>query len=446
MEKLIFPKGFLWGTATASYQIEGGAYEDGKGESIWDRFSHTPGTIFQNQNGDIACDHYHLWEEDIKIMEFIGLNAYRFSIAWTRIFPEGKGNINQKGVAFYERLIDTLLSKNITPVITIYHWDLPQALEDKGGWLNQDTSKYYAEYSNFLFKKFGDRVPLWITLNEPWVSAFLGYGYGIHAPGKKDMKGAFISAHNLLLAHGLAVNAYRDGNYKGKIGITLNLSPIYSVDEREENIKAKVIQDAFVNRLFLDPLFLGKYPDEIIPILIKNRWNFNYNIEDLKIISIPIDFLGVNYYSRIIVKFSKDEPFFNIEWVKGSNEVTDMNWEIYPKGLYDLLIRLHKDYRKTIYITENGCAFNDIPENGKIKDEKRINYLREHIKMAYYAIRDGVDLKGYFIWTLMDNFEWAFGFSKRFGIVYTDYSNQKRILKDSAYFYKDVISNNGLIL
>jgi beta-glucosidase len=283
-------------------------------------------------------------------------------------------------------------------------------------------------------------------LNEPWVSAFLGYGYGIHAPGKKDMKGAFISAHNLLLAHGLAVNAYRDGNYKGKIGITLNLSPIYSVDEREENIKAKVIQDAFVNRLFLDPLFLGKYPDEIIPILIKNRWNFNYNIEDLKIISIPIDFLGVNYYSRIIVKFSKDEPFFNIEWVKGSNEVTDMNWEIYPKGLYDLLIRLHKDYRKTIYITENGCAFNDIPENGKIKDEKRINYLREHIKMAYYAIRDGVDLKGYFIWTLMDNFEWAFGFSKRFGIVYTDYSNQKRILKDSAYFYKDVISNNGLIL
>jgi len=446
MEKLIFPKGFLWGTATASYQIEGGAYEDGKGESIWDRFSHTPGTIFQNQNGDIACDHYHLWEEDIKIMEFIGLNAYRFSIAWTRIFPEGKGNINQKGVTYYERLIDTLLSKNITPVITIYHWDLPQALEDKGGWLSQDTSKYYAEYSNFLFKKFGDRVPLWITLNEPWVSAFLGYGYGIHAPGKKDMKGAFISAHNLLLAHGLAVNAYRDGNYKGKIGITLNLSPIYSVDEREENIKAKVIQDAFVNRLFLDPLFLGKYPDEIIPILIKNRWNFNYNIEDLKIISIPIDFLGVNYYSRIIVKFSKDEPFFNIEWVKGSNEVTDMNWEIYPKGLYDLLIRLHKDYRKTIYITENGCAFNDIPENGKIKDEKRINYLREHIKMAYYAIRDGVDLKGYFIWTLMDNFEWAFGFSKRFGIVYTDYSNQKRILKDSAYFYKDVISNNGLIL
>lgn len=444
MAKLVFPEGFLWGTATASYQIEGGVYEDGRGETIWDRFSHTPGAVYQFQNGDTACDHYHRWKEDVEIMKLIGLNSYRFSIAWSRIFPEGKGSLNIKGLIFYRNLIDTLLSENIKPTITLYHWDLPQALEDKGGWLNRDTAKYFAEYVGFLFNTFRERDILWITLNEPWVSAFLGYGFGVHAPGKKDMKGAFISAHNLLLAHGLAVQAFYESGAKGKIGITLNLSPIYPASDKSEDKEAVKRQDAYTNRWFLDPVFYGKYPEDLWEKLIKFRWAFDYLQDDLKIISLPVDFLGVNYYTRTIVQNEPTDPFLGVKRIPGPNEKTEMDWEVYPQGLYDLLVRLAKEYIKTIYITENGAAFNDIVEDGRIRDEKRINYLKEHIKQAYRAIKDGVDLKGYYIWTLIDNFEWAFGYSKRFGIVYVDYDTQKRILKDSAYFYKKVIEENGL--
>ncbi|HOP94984.1 MAG: GH1 family beta-glucosidase [Dictyoglomaceae bacterium] len=444
MAKLVFPKDFLWGTATASYQIEGAAYEDGKGESIWDRFSHTPGTIYQNQTGDVASDHYHHWEEDVELMSFMGLKSYRFSISWPRIFPEGKGSVNPKGVAFYENLVEALLSKGIKPAITLYHWDLPQALEDKGGWLNRDTSKYFAEYANFMFDKFGDRVPIWITLNEPWVNAFIGYAFGAHAPGKRDMKGAFIASHNFLLAHGLAVQSYRQKNYKGEIGITLNFSPVYPATEKEEDLKAARLQDAFSNRLFLDPIFFRKYPEELWRILERSYWSFKPEPEDFDIISRPIDFIGINYYTRTIVQADPENKIFGIKEIKGPGEFTDMDWEIYPDGLYDLLIRLYRDYEVPLYITENGAAFSDVVEDGKIRDKKRIDYLREHFKRAYYAIRDGVDLRGYFIWTLMDNFEWSNGFSKRFGLIYVDYSDQKRILKDSAYFYKEVIANNGL--
>lgn len=444
MTKYIFPKEFLWGTATASYQIEGAVNEDGKGETIWDRFTHTPGTIYQNQNGDIACDHYHRWKEDIEIMEFIGLKAYRFSISWARIFPEGKGNLNLKGLNFYKELIDTLLSKNIKPAITLYHWDLPQALEDKGGWLNRDTAKYFSEYASLIFKTFNKEDIIWITLNEPWVNAFLGYGFGVHAPGKRDMKGAFIAGHNLLLAHGFAVQSFLENGIKGQIGISLNLSPIYPVDNNPENIEAVQIQDGFMNRWFLDPIFYSRYPKDIWNILEKNKWAFNFPHDDLKIINLPIDFIGVNYYTRTIVRKDSENPFLGVSFVPSENEKTEMGWEIYPKGLYDLLIRLKREYPKPIYITENGSAFNDILKDGRIKDEKRINYLREHIKEAYNAIKDGVDLRGYFIWSLMDNFEWAHGYSKRFGIVYIDYETQKRILKDSAYFYKKVIETNGL--
>ncbi|MGB9857035.1 MAG: GH1 family beta-glucosidase [Dictyoglomaceae bacterium] len=444
MAKLVFPEGFLWGTATASYQIEGGAYEDGRGETIWDRFSHTPGAVYQFHNGDVACDHYHRWEEDIKIMEFLGLKTYRFSIAWSRIFPEGKGSPNIKGLNFYRKLVDTLLSKNIKPAITLYHWDLPQALEDKGGWLNRDTAKYFSEYAGFMFKVLGQRDINWITLNEPWVSAFLGYGFGVHAPGKKDMKGAFIAAHNLLLAHGLAVQAFFESGAKGQIGITLNLSPIYPAKDTPEDKEAVKKQDGFSNRWFLDPIFYGKYPEDMWEILLKHRWAFDFCPDDLKIISLPIDFLGVNYYTRGIVQNDPEDPFLGVKHVPGPNEKTEMGWEIYPEGLYDLLVRLSKEYPKTLYITENGAAFNDVLEDGKVKDEKRIDYLREHIKQAYRAIKDGVDLRGYYVWSLMDNFEWAYGYSKRFGIVYVDYNTQKRILKESAYFYKKVIEENGL--
>ncbi|MEN2983903.1 MAG: GH1 family beta-glucosidase [Dictyoglomaceae bacterium] len=444
MAKYIFPKGFLWGTATASYQIEGGVYEDGKGETVWDRFTHTPGTIYQNQNGDIACDHYHRWKEDVEIMKFIGLNAYRFSISWARIFPEGKGSLNLKGLNFYRELIETLLSKNIKPAITLYHWDLPQALEDKGGWLNRDTSKYFSEYANFMFKTFREYDIIWITLNEPWVHAFLGYGFGVHAPGKRDMKGAFIASHNLLLAHGLAVQSFFENRIKGQIGISLNLSPIHPGENTPEDWEAVQIQDGFVNRWFLDPLFYGKYPEDIWKILEKNKWAFNFPLDDFKTINLPFDFIGVNYYTRSIVKKDPENSFLGIKFVSTEKEKTEMGWEIYPKGLYELLIRLKKDYPRTIYITENGAAFNDLLEYGIVKDEKRINYLKEHIKEAYNALKDGVDLRGYFVWSLMDNFEWAHGYSKRFGIVYIDYKTQKRILKDSAYFYKKVIEQNGL--
>ncbi|TYT24287.1 beta-glucosidase [Dictyoglomus thermophilum] len=443
MAKLVFPKEFLWGAATASYQIEGAWNEDGKGESIWDRFAHTPGTIYENQNGDIACDHYHRYEEDVELMAEIGLKAYRFSISWPRIFPEGRGKLNPKGVYFYEKLIDKLLEKNIKPAITLYHWDLPQALEDKGGWLNRDTAKYFSEYANFMFYKFGDVVPIWITLNEPFVSAFLGYAWGWHAPGKKDMKGAFVAGHNMLLAHGLAVQAYRDGGYKGNIGITINVATVYPETNSEEDLRAAEKQDAFGNRWFIDPIFKRKYPEIIWKILEENNWSFDFPISDFDIISSPIDFMGINYYTRNIVAYDKNSHL-GVKRVEGPNEHTDMGWEVYPDGLYDILIQLYRDYKIPIYITENGAAYNDTVEDGRIRDINRINYLKEHIKRTYFAIRDGVDLRGYFVWSLMDNFEWAHGYSKRFGIIYVDYNTQKRILKDSAYFYKKIIEENGV--
>uniref|UniRef100_A0A7C3RKY7 Beta-glucosidase n=1 Tax=Dictyoglomus thermophilum TaxID=14 RepID=A0A7C3RKY7_DICTH len=444
MQELIFPKGFLWGAATASYQIEGAWNEDGKGESTWDRFSHTPGTIYQNQNGDVACDHYHLWEKDVDLMSYIGLKAYRFSISWPRIFPEGKGKVNPKGLAFYDKLIDRLLEKGIKPAITLYHWDLPQTLEDIGGWLNRDVAKYFSEYASFLFYKFSDRVDLWITLNEPWVNAFLGYGWGVHAPGKRDMKGAFIASHNFLLAHGYAVQIYKEEGYKGSIGITINVAPVYPEKDTEENLIAVERHDAFSNRWFLDPIFKKSYPESAWKVLEKTPWVFKVEERDFDIISQPIDFIGINYYTRSIVKANSEDPYTGISRVQGDGEVTAMNWEIYPDGLYDILVQLYSSYKIPIYITENGAAFDDILQNGKVNDIKRVNYLREHIKRAYFAIRDGVDLRGYFVWSLMDNFEWGHGFSKRFGIIYVNYENQERILKESAYFYKGIIERNGL--
>lgn len=455
MSKLTFPQGFLWGTATASYQIEGAYNEDGKGESIWDRFSHTPGAIYQFQNGDIACDHYHRWEEDENLMAMLGLTAYRFSISWPRIFPEGKGTTpNAKGLMFYDRLVDTLLEKNIQPMITLYHWDLPQALEDNGGWLNPDTAQYFADYAAVIFKKLGDRVTRWITLNEPWVSAFLGYGNAYHAPGKKDAKGAIIAAHNLLLGHGLTVRAYRATGLFGQIGITLNLGPMHVATESAEDKAATKRYDGFLNRWFLDAVLKGQYPSDIWDWYTQKGWNFVINPEDMQIINTPINFLGINYYTRGVIAADPHDPFLNAKNLPGIGERTEMDWEIYPTGLYELLIRLKKEYLTTesstqtvplpVYITENGAAFYDKVKDGKVNDKKRIDYLTAHLKQAYKAIQDGVNLRGYFIWSLIDNFEWAYGTSKRFGIVYTDYPTQKRIIKDSALFYKQVIADNGL--
>ncbi|AZR73767.1 beta-glucosidase [Anoxybacter fermentans] len=445
MHRRYFPEDFIWGAATASYQIEGAYNEDGKGESIWDRFSHTPGKILNGDTGDVACDHYHRFREDVKLMKELGLDSYRFSISWPRVLPEGKGQVNEKGLDFYKQLVDQLLKAGIDPAITLYHWDLPQALQEKGGWANRDTAKYFVEYANLIFKELGDVVPLWITHNEPWVVSFPGHAFGEHAPGIKNYQTALQVAHNLLLSHGMAVQSFRQLGLPGKIGITLNLTPVYPFSDNEADQKACDLQDAFINRWFLDPIFEGSYPEELHQIYRKKVGEFIIKNDDLEIINQKIDFLGINYYLRLVVKHNPDYNIFGVETVKPEGrEYTEMGWEVYPEGLYDLLIRLHKDYApEALYITENGAAYQDqIDADGRVHDQKRIAYLKAHLKNAHRAIEAGVPVKGYYIWSLMDNFEWAFGYSKRFGLIYINYDNQQRILKDSAYWYRTIIAKN----
>jgi beta-glucosidase len=444
-KKLTFPPQFYWGTATASYQIEGGWNEDGKGESIWDTFSHTPGKIRDGSTGDVACDHYHRWKEDVALMKEIGCNAYRFSISWPRVIPKGKGKVNPLGLSFYDRLVDALLEANITPFITLYHWDLPQALQDEGGWANRDTAYYFAEYASVIAHKLGDRVKHWITHNEPWVVAWIGYGWGEHAPGIRNEKVAIQVSHHLLLSHGLAVEVLRDISPDSEVGITLNLSPIHPASDSEEDKLAASRQDGFLNRWFLDPVFRGHYPPDILELFSANAPKVMPG--DMAIIARRVDFVGINYYSRGIVRFNPKAGPLQAEGVAPEGaEFTEMGWEIYPPGIYEIIMRVWKDYQpKKIYITENGAAFADeIAPDGGVHDQKRIDYLREHFIQAHRAIEEGANLCGYFIWTLMDNFEWAHGFTKRFGIVYTDYPTQRRIMKDSALWYKNVIKENGV--
>jgi beta-glucosidase len=444
-KKLTFPPQFYWGTATASYQIEGGWNEDGKGESIWDTFSHTQGKIRDGSTGDVACDHYHRWKEDVALMKEIGCNAYRFSISWPRVIPKGKGKVNPLGLSFYDRLVDALLEANITPFITLYHWDLPQALQDEGGWADRDTAYYFAEYASVVAHKLGDRVKHWITHNEPWVVSWIGYGWGEHAPGIRNEKVAIQVSHHLLLSHGLAVEVLKDISPDSEVGITLNLSPIHPASDSEEDKLAAWKQDGFLNRWFLDPIFRGHYPPDILELYSANAPKVMPG--DMAIISRRIDFLGINYYSRGIVRFNPKAGPLQAEGVAPEGaEFTEMGWEIYPQGIYEIIMRIWKDYQpKKIYITENGAAFADeIAPDGGVHDQKRIDYLREHFIQAHKAIEEGANLCGYFIWSLMDNFEWAHGFTKRFGIVYTDYPTQRRIMKDSALWYKKVIEENGL--
>ena len=447
MPEVIFPDGFLWGTATASYQIEGGVKEGGRGESIWDRFSHTPGKIQDGDTGDVACDHYHRFREDVDIMKALGLKAYRFSVAWSRIFPDGGKRLNPAGLDFYSSLVDALLENGIAPCLTLYHWDLPQALQDKGGWANRDTTSYFSDYAVTLFESLNGRVDLWITHNEPWVAAFLGHQTGIHAPGIKSWETALQVSHHLLLSHAKAVAAFRELGIGGKIGITLNLSPAYPATDSEADHEAAQLADGYQNRWFLDPVFLGSYPEDMMEVYQKQYDSPQLEEGDAELFQgASIDFLGVNYYSRQLVKAAekRDELFAKAKPEKA--DYTDMGWEIFPEGLYVLLKRLQGDYApKEIYITENGAAFPDAPDsNNRIDDPDRIQYLREHFIQAHRSIHDGVPLKGYFIWTLMDNFEWSFGYSKRFGLIYTDFPTQKRMWKQSAYWYQKVIDANGV--
>ncbi|HEY7124861.1 MAG TPA: GH1 family beta-glucosidase [Ktedonobacterales bacterium] len=447
---LHFPANFLWGAATSAYQIEGATAEDGRGVSIWDRFAATPGATYQGHTGEVAADHYHRMRDDVRLMAKLGLGAYRFSIAWPRVLPEGTGKVNKQGLDFYDRLVDALLERGISPVVTLYHWDLPQALEERGGWLNRETAYAFADYAEIVARRLGDRVDSWLTHNEPWCAAFLGYGIGIHAPGKKDLHAACVAAHHLLLSHGLAMPRLREHtNRNAQLGITLNLGPIYPDDTSHETLHACDRADAFVNRWFLDPIFRGSYPED----LFTNLGVRPPPVEpgDFAIIQAPIDFLGVNYYSRKVVRARRDadsgalntQGFEEVAQVPGAS-YTQMGqgWEVYPAGLTDLLVRLTRDYAPSaILVTENGAAYEDQwDRDGQINDAERLAYVREHIQALARALAQNVPLRGYFLWSLLDNFEWGEGYSKRFGMIYVDYATQRRIVKASGRWYADFIA------
>ncbi len=441
-----FPAGFVWGAATASYQIEGAAREGGRGESIWDRFSHTPGKIVNGDTGDVACDHYHRWREDVALMRSLNLQAYRFSVAWPRIIPEGRGRINAIGLAFYDHLVDALLDAGITPWVTLYHWDLPQPLEDAGGWPNRATADAFAEYVDAITRRLGDRVRNWITLNEPWCSAFLGYHLGVHAPGRQDLRDALAAVHTLLLAHGTAVPIIRRNSPGAQVGITLNPAQVYPASESDADRAAAHRYDGYVNRWFLDPLYGRGYPVDLL------EWYGARAPEvaagDLPTIAAPTDFLGVNYYSPSFIRDDPADAFLGVvDAGLAGAEQTEMGWIVYPPGLRDLLVRLASDYPTgPLYVTENGAAYPDpAPRDGRVADPERTRYYASHLAAALAAIEQGVPLRGYFAWSLLDNFEWAFGYTRRFGITYVDYATQERTIKDSGRWYRQVAAANRLV-
>lgn len=446
MAKLIFPDNFIWGTATASYQIEGGCRDDGKGESIWDRFTRVRENISDRNNGDIACDSYHLYRQDVELMKELGLDAYRFSISWSRVFPEGKGRPNPKGIDYYKRLTAALAENGIKPVVTLSHWDLPQKLQDIGGWANHDTTDYFMEYARYMYKELGDSVPIWITHNEPSVVTFIGNWLGTHAPGIKDFSTALLVSHNLLLSHGKAVKAYREMGLKGEIGITLATSNMYPATGTAEDAAAAIRSDGYWNRWFMDPVLKGKYPQDMLDWYAGRVVVPDITQEDLKLIGLPVDFLGVNYYYASSVSSDKNKyPLELTEDFIGQHR-TEMGWGVNPESLGEFLLRLHKDYDGVkMYITENGAAYKDIiNREGRIADDNRTDFLYRYLTQIHRAIQGGADISGYFVWTLMDNFEWAYGFSKRFGLAYTDHLTHKRTIKDSGYWYRDVIRNNAI--
>ncbi|WFE58218.1 GH1 family beta-glucosidase [Micromonospora sp. WMMD712] len=454
--ELRFPDNFVWGAATASYQIEGAARDDGRGPSIWDTFSRTPGKVFAGHTGDVACDHYHRYADDVALMAELGLKAYRFSIAWPRIQPDGTGPVEPRGLDFYDRLTDTLLDRGIDPIVTLYHWDLPQALEDRGGWTNRETAEHFATYAAAVHGRLGDRIRTWTTLNEPWCSAYLGYGNGVHAPGVSDPGAAFTAVHHLLLGHGLAVRALRAGGAE-VVGITLNPAEVQPADRDSAADAAAVrLVDGLQNRIFLDPLTGAGYPADVLEHVARMVDPATFLRDgDEKLIAAPIDLLGINYYAPTYVAGRPDGAGGSawpgtegaVEFLPAAGSVSDMGWAIEPAGLGRLLDRLAADYPGLpLMITENGGAFPDRTTDsaGRVVDADRIAYLDGHLRAVHAAIGRGVDLRGYLVWSLLDNYEWAEGYRKRFGIVHVDYLTQRRTPKASARWYQEVISRNGL--
>ncbi|HVT18263.1 MAG TPA: family 1 glycosylhydrolase [Thermoanaerobaculia bacterium] len=466
----LFPADFLWGTATSSYQVEGSPLADGAGPSIWHRFTHTPGLVHRGETGDVACDQYRRYAGDVRLMRELGTNAYRFSVSWSRVLPHGKGAVNSRGLDFYRRLVDELLANGIRPMVTLYHWDLPAALDDRGGWLNPDVAGWFADYAQVMFAALDDRVALWSTINEPWVVTDGGYLHGALAPGHRNLFEAPIASHNLLRAHGAAVAAYR-AQGRNAIGLVVNLAPKHPASARPEDAAAAARADVYLNRQYLDPVLLGRYPEEL-PAFFGEAWP-RIDPSDLEQIRQPIDFLGVNYYTRNVVRDDPGVPVTAGSEVRQPESLyTETAWEVYPQGLLETLLWVRRRYGKLpVYITENGAAFADppppspgsgsgeTPENhqnyqshesqaagARVDDPLRVEYLRSHLRAAAAALAQDVDLRGYFVWSLLDNFEWSLGYSKRFGIVAVDFATQRRIPKASARFYSDVIRTRGAAL
>lgn len=453
---LAFPKGFVWGCATSAYQIEGAWNEDGKGPSIWDTFVHSPDHIVKGETGDVTVDHYHRYIEDVASMKELGLNAYRFSVSWPRILPAGTGKINQAGLDFYDRLVDELLKQKIDPYLCLFHWDLPQALQEMGGWPNRDTALAFADYARVVSDRLSDRVKVWMTHNEPWVAAMAGHFSGELAPGMKDTQAAFKALHHLLLSHGLAAEAIRaSAKQPVKIGITLNLNPVHPASETKKDRDSTARMDAVLNRATLDPLLKGSSPMQEFAIgkLLASSLIKTGDLEKIR----NLDLLGINYYSRTVVKYDRKFPVVAAVQIQPEgNEYSGM-WEIYPEGVYELLMRINQDYLTPssspkvkaqkipeIMITENGVPVPDgLDLDRRVRDERRVRYLRNHIAQVHRAMQAGVPVKGYFHWTLMDNFEWSHGFGQRFGLVYVNLDTQERIIKDSGHWFSEVIKQNG---
>jgi beta-glucosidase len=440
-----YPPDFLWGAATSAYQIEGAVDVDGRGESIWDRFSHTPGKTAHDQTGDIACDHYRRWREDIALMSQLGLRAYRFSVAWPRIVPLGRGPVNTPGLDFYDRLVDGLLASGITPFATLYHWDLPQALQDQGGWTAPTTVDAFADYAEVVVRRLGDRVTNWITHNEPWVVSMVGNYFGQHAPGVSDLATALRVAHHLLVSHGRAVTRIRSLWPSAQVGIALNLTPSLPASEQDRDRAAADLYDQFANRWFLDPIFGRGYPSDMC-----RHYGDCFTAppaSELDEIAVPCDFLGVNYYSPTVVRADQSggyEPLGALELIERGYELTEMGWPVSPDGLHQVLTMLHHTYRPAaIYITENGAAVHDHVCDGRIVDRERLAYLSGHEAAVRRSIAEGVPVRGYFVWSLMDNFEWAEGYSKRFGLAHVDFGTQTRTLKESARWYSCLIRDGA---
>jgi beta-glucosidase len=435
--------GFVWGAATAAFQIEGATRADGRGESIWDRFAASPGRVHNGDTGDPACEHYYRWREDLDLMQSLGLQGYRFSISWPRVQPDGRGPANRKGLDFYHRLAEGLLEREITPLATLYHWDLPQTLQEEGGWASRDVVDRFVEYANIVFAELGDLVHDWITHNEPWVIAFLGHAYGTKAPGAKDWPVALRAAHHVLLSHGAVVRRFRESRYDGRIGITLDLTVVEPGTPSEEDAAAARRLDGHHNRWFLDPVLRGAYPADMID-LYESRFGPLDAIQagDLELIAQPLDFLGVNFYRPHVVVAGTDDPVLEVADLELDAERTAMGWPVVPSSLTDLLVRLKRDYGDVpLLITENGAAFDDELDGVVVvDDERRVEYVKQHVEALERAQAEGVDVRGYYVWSLLDNFEWEYGYEKRFGIVFVDFPTQRRILKRSALWYRDLIA------